>query len=73
MPTDTERLDKLEKWCWSDRVINGVVLFPSRNPDTSDEHLVVQDLGEEDGSGLGDELTGLCENLRAAIDALPNP
>jgi hypothetical protein len=68
--TDTERLDKLEALIWSNKVGNGLVIFPSRNSKTGVERVCLQDLGDEDGSNLGEELTDLKPTIREAIDAL---
>lgn len=68
--TDTERLNKLETLMWSSSIGNGLVIYPSRNAQTGEEKVCIQDLGEEDGSNLGEELTELKPTLREAIDAL---
>jgi hypothetical protein len=68
--TDTERLDKLEKLIWSDRVGNGVALFPCLNAVSKKKGVTIDDLGDQDGSDLGESLTLTCPNLREAIDNL---
>ncbi|MCK5606266.1 hypothetical protein KAR91_30480 [Candidatus Pacearchaeota archaeon] len=68
--TDTERLDKLEDLIWGERVGSGIALFPTRNIHTGEKGVTIDDLGEEDGSNLGDELTEKKPTLREAIDSL---
>ena len=68
--TDTERLDKLEALVFSDKVGNGVVLFPTLGNATQELGMTIDDLGEEDGSNLGPELTEKKPTLRQAIDSL---
>lgn len=68
--TDTERLDKLEALIFGDKVGNGVVLFPTRGNAAQELGLTIDDLGEEDGSNLGPELTEKKATLRQAIDSL---
>ena len=67
--TDTERLDKLEAFLWSDKIGNGIVIFPCFNKE-KERKVSLQDLGDEDGSSLGEELTGVVKDLREAIDVL---
>ena len=62
--TDTERIDKLEKFLKSLRT-NGVAIFPLN----ACTHFSIDDLGDEDGSHLGNEFS--CGgSLRDAIDNL---
>ena len=68
--TDTERLDKLEKIIWSDKVGNGVALFPSINASSRAPGVTIDDLGDQDGSDLGESLTLTHPTLREAIDSL---
>lgn len=69
--TDTERLDKLEAFLWDNtNVGNGLVLFPCRNAMSGEKGITIDDLGEEDGSNLGPELTDKKPTLREAIDSL---
>lgn len=64
---DAERLDWLEEIVWSDRVGNGLALFPFEDADGG-RFIGLMDIGDEDGSSMGDELEN-AETLRAAIDA----
>ncbi len=66
--SDTTRLNWLEMVIWSEKVGTGVAVFPTVSL-TGIRHVVLQDLGDEDGSNLGDELTATQKDLRAAIDA----
>lgn len=68
---DTERLNWLESLLWSNRIGNGIAIFPTTTlPEHgSVRHIALQDLGDEDGSNLGDELTDTQNSLRDAIDA----
>lgn len=68
--SDGERLNKLEAFIWSKNVGNGIVIWPTRNFQTGKKSVSFQDLGDEDGSNLGEELTDLKTTLRDAIDAL---
>lgn len=68
--TDTERLDKLETLVWSSKIGNGLVIFPSITAKTGVKNIVLHDLGDEDGSNIGDELSSLKPSLREAIDAV---
>ena len=68
---DSGRLNWLESLLWSGRIGNGIAIFPttSLTEHGSVKHVVLQDLGDEDGSNLGEELTGTQLSLREAIDA----
>ena len=68
--TDTDRLDKLEKLLWSDKVGNGIAIFPVVGALNKERGVTIDDLGEEDGSNLGPELTNKKATLREAIDSL---
>lgn len=68
--SDTKRLNKLEALIWSNKIGNGIVIWPSRNFQTGIKSVCFQDVGDEDGSSLGEELTNLKPTLRDAIDAL---
>lgn len=71
MPTDSERLDKLAAFLHSDKCGNGLAIFPSKHSQSRATRICIQDLGSEDGSNLGDDITPLKLTLREAIDALP--
>ena len=66
--TDTERIDALERLIWSDTTANGLVIFPVIISCTGERRVALQDLGDEDGSNLGEELTAPQSTLRDAID-----
>lgn len=70
---DTERLNRLEALLFGDQVGNGLALFPIQTADTKARRITIDDLGDEDGSHLGGELTSPMPSLRQAIDALPKP
>lgn len=65
---DTARLNWLETALVSYGIGNGIALFPSSDREDNQRYML-QDLGDEDGSNLGDELCATCDTLRAAIDA----
>ena len=67
---DGERLDKLEALMRSAEVGNGVALFPLTSTVTGVplSCVSIDELGEEDGSNLGAEVS-VGPTLRAAIDA----
>ena len=65
---DTERLDALERLLWDGRVGNGIAIFPCTEKKTGRRLVSLTDLGNEDGSNLGDELTESVPTLREAID-----
>lgn len=64
---DVRRVNRLEAEAWSPARGNGIAIFPATS--AVGERIVLQDLGDEDGSDLGDEITK-CTSLRAAIDEL---
>jgi hypothetical protein len=66
--TDTERIDALERLLWSDSIGNGIVIFPCTEHQTGRRLVSLTDLGDEDGSNLGEELTETVPTLREAID-----
>lgn len=67
---DAERMDWLERAVWDNTLCsNGIAIFPSIVCETREPRVALQDLGEEDGSNLGGEITGSHPSLRAAIDA----
>lgn len=68
--TDKDRLDKLEELIWSDRVGNGVAIFPSTGALNKIKGVTIDDLGDQDGSDLGESLTLKHPTLREAIDSL---
>ncbi len=68
---DTKRLDRLEAFLWSKHVGNGAALWPGTKMDTGERIMCIHDMGDEDGSNLGEDFSGPKESLRAAIDALP--
>jgi hypothetical protein len=74
---DTQRLDWLEDAIWNHPDSgNGIALFPFTNVSDKRKGVNLQGLGDEDGSNLGEDISGSSENLRAAIDkamALPSP
>lgn len=65
--TDTERLDKLEGFlkAWTG---NGIAIMPLN----SCTLFSIEDLADEDGSNLGEELC-LGKSLREVIDKLETP
>lgn len=64
---DTKRLDWLEHAAWNHPDSgNGIAIFPAMQADR--RIISLQGLGDEDGSGLGDEITGSHASLREAID-----
>ena len=65
---DTERIDALERLLWDGRVGNGVAIVPCTRTSTGQRLVSLVDLGDEDGSYLGDELTATVPTLREAID-----
>lgn len=68
---DTQRLDFMEAVLWSRLSGNGLAIFPTMDADDStSKQVMLQDLGSEDGSNLGDELTASCHSLREAIDSM---
>ena len=74
MQEDSNLLDALEKILWSKRLGNGLAIFPVTNAREEQLGYMVQDLGEERGKNLGEELTGsrktLREVLKEAIESL---
>jgi len=68
--TDTERIDALETLLWSDRIGNGLAIFPCFLPPSDVKHLILQDLGDENGLNLGEDLTLGRLTLRAVLDDL---
>jgi hypothetical protein len=67
---DGARLDALETLALSAEVGNGLAIFPTTLASTGgDRCWMLQGLGEEDGSNLGEELHSNRPTLRAAIDA----
>ncbi len=69
--TDTERLDALESYLWSTNVGNGIAIFPSTLVNSGIKLVMLQDLGDEDGSDLGEEITQSHRTLRECLDELP--
>jgi len=65
---DTERIDALERLLWVGSVGNGIAIFPCAENKTGEHRVFLFDLGNEDGSNLGDELTESVPTLREAID-----
>lgn len=65
--TDTERLDKLEGFLKA-RTGNGIAIMPLN----SCTLFSIEDLADEDGSNLGEELC-LGKSLREVIDNLETP
>jgi hypothetical protein len=65
--TDTERLDKLEKFLIGSKS-NGIAIMPLN----SCTLFSIDDLADEDGSNLGEELC-LGKSLREVIDNLETP
>ena len=64
---DTERIDGLERLLCSSRVGNGVAIMLCS--DATRRRLIdLIDLGDEDGSNLGETLTDSVLTLREAID-----
>ncbi|MEI6971633.1 MAG: hypothetical protein WCL44_08965, partial [bacterium] len=66
--TDTERIDALERLLWDGSVGNGIAIFPCTENKTGRRLVSLTDLGDEDGSNLGQELTETVPTLREAID-----
>jgi len=66
--TDTERIDALERLLWSGSIGNGIAVFPCIESKTGRRRVSLTDLGGEDGSNLGEELTESVPTLREAID-----
>lgn len=67
---DTLRLDALERLLWSDKIGNGVALFSCRYANGDREKFIsVEDLGDQDGSDLGEQLVQ-GPTLREALDKL---
>ena len=66
--TDTERIDALERLLWGGSVGNGIAIFPCTENKTGRRLVSLTDLGDEDGSNLGEELTKTVPTLREAID-----
>lgn len=64
---DVRRINRLDAEAWNPVRGNGIAEFPSTG--ISGEMIVLQDLGDEDGSNLGDEIAR-GSDLRAAIDNL---
>jgi hypothetical protein len=68
MLTDTERIDALERLLRSGSIGNGIAIFPCTEIKTGRRLVSLADLGGEDGSNLGEELTEAVSTLREAID-----
>lgn len=66
---DTARLNALEALLVSSNVGNGVALAPYSIHKTGKKRIALQDLGDEDGSGLGENLVD-APSLRLALEAL---
>ena len=64
---DTKRLDALEDLLWSTQSGNGIAIMPVLRSQTGERSVDILDLGDEDGSNLGDTL-GESVTLRDAID-----
>lgn len=65
--TDTQLLDKLERYIWSDSVGNALAIVPSI-PFKGGRHVFIQDVDMNDK--LGSALTRPCDGLRKAIEEL---
>lgn len=72
LTADTKRLNKLEKFLWSEKIGNGVAIFPTKGME-GEKQFSFYDLADEDGTHCGDEITTWKPSLREAIDALPKP
>lgn len=65
---DVKRLDWLESASWEHPLSgNGIGIFPCQSAHTGQRYIHLHGLGEEDGSNLGEEITGSSSSLRAAI------
>lgn len=65
---DVKRLDWLESASWEHPLSgNGIAIFPCQSAHTGQRYIHLHGLGEEDGSNLGEEITGSSPTLRAAI------
>lgn len=65
---DTERIDALERLVWSERCGAGIAIFPVIENTTAEGGITLMDLGNEDGSHLGEDLSEAVPTLREAID-----
>ena len=67
--TDSQRINALERMLWSDGIGNGIAIFPCTDSATRKKQVSLVDLGDEDGSHLGCDLSPDMPTLREAIDA----